>query len=152
MEDGEAAQSIVAMAGDTVKQAAALAERLGKMQPEGGKPDDREIKTFARNLLASLDGLDRIVEFASKAVETNPELRNWLTSLLALQAKQLKTVEAIGLVPMDCLGSKLDLNLHDVVKTVRNSSVPPETVVEVAQKGYYFRGKLIRDAKVVVAE
>ena len=149
--EGGGNDDVFALAEESARQVSTLTERLGRVVMEPGK-DDRELRMFVKNLLGSLDGLDRIVDFAQKSVEKNPELDNWLVSLRALQAKQQKAVESIGLVPMDCIGSKLDLNLHEVVKTVRNPSVPPETVVEVAQKGYYFRGKILRDAKVVVAQ
>jgi len=144
--------SWMALAEEAGKQVSQLAEKMQRAAPESAKDNDREIKTFAKSLINSLDGLDRMVDFATKAVETNPDLANWLTSLKALQVKQLKTLESIGLTPMDCIGCKLDLNLHEVVRTVRNANVPPETVVEVAQKGYFFRGRVLRDAKVVVAE
>jgi molecular chaperone GrpE (heat shock protein) len=44
------------------------------------------------------------------------------------------------------------LDRHEVVEVLHTNSIPDETIVEVRQKGYTLNGKIIRDAKVVVAQ
>ena len=53
---------------------------------------------------------------------------------------------------MDPIGKKVNLDRHEVVEVIYNDSIPDETVVEVRQKGYIFEGKVLRDARVVVAK
>ena len=49
------------------------------------------------------------------------------------------------------MGKKVDLNLHEVVEYRASADHPNDTVIGERQKGYVLRGKLLRDAKVVVA-
>lgn len=131
-----------------------LEERLRQRQPErnaSGVESEAEMRQLAKAMLPALDALDRLMGFADDAVLHKPELDPWRTALQGIRVRLLKSLEKIGLTPMSCVGMKLDLNLHDVVKTVKVPGTDPETILEEPIKGYYFRGKLLRDAKVVVA-
>src|SRR6185295_17416233 len=61
-------------------QLARLEDRLREARPTG-EGSDREVRQITRNLLPTLDALDRIIEFATREVARKPELENWLASL-----------------------------------------------------------------------
>jgi molecular chaperone GrpE len=56
-----------------------------------------------------------------------------------------------GLEPMDSEGRPFDPHVHHAVETVENSEVEDHTVVEELQRGYNFKGRLLRAAMVKVA-
>ncbi len=60
-------------------------------------------------------------------------------------------LESYGLFQLKAVGAKVDLNLHEVVEYRPSTDHMNEIVISERQKGYVFRGKLMRDAKVVVA-
>lgn len=125
--------------------------------PRGGQapstsPGGDDMKPIARSLLPSLDALDRIVEFGECYPNADEVFRNWLTSIKAMRTRLTKTLEGIGLVSVSAIGAEVNLEIHDVVSVVPAKDYLPNTVVAEQQKGYYFRGKLLRDAKVVVAQ
>jgi molecular chaperone GrpE (heat shock protein) len=150
-------------AGDWLRSAEQVLERLKAAEAAAsrrahaagtaapGEEMERELRRFCLSLLPSLDSIDRLIEFGEKSVRENPDLRNWLVALEGMRLKMGKSLEKIGMTPISSVGAKVDLNLHEVVRTVHDPTVPPETVVAETQRGYYFRGKLLRDAKVVVS-
>ncbi len=52
---------------------------------------------------------------------------------------------------IEAKGQLFDPALHEAMSQVPDGSVPPNTVIEVLQKGYQLRGRLLRPARVIVA-
>ena len=63
----------------------------------------------------------------------------------------LKNLEEIGVEPMDAKGKTFDPNLHNAVSHVDDENYGESEVVEEFQKGYMFRGKVLRHSMVKVA-
>ena len=125
-------------------------EAAGTHPPKGG--DDQEFRQMARSLLPSLDALDRIIELGEAQASTDEKFANWHGSIKALRTRVTKVLEGIGLTALSTVGTEVDLEIHDVVSIVPAGQHPANSIVSEQQKGYYFRGKLLRDAKVVVAQ
>ncbi|MBN1867990.1 nucleotide exchange factor GrpE [Candidatus Sumerlaeota bacterium] len=115
------------------------------------KPTDEEFANFFKKALAVLDSFDRIMHFAEMQPPSE-ETQNWLRTLGGVQSRLTKLFEWHGLQSMDPVGRRVDLNRHEVVEVIKTDSIPDETIVEVRQKGYMFNGKVLRDARVVVAK
>jgi molecular chaperone GrpE len=62
-----------------------------------------------------------------------------------------ETLKKMGLEPIESAGQKFDPNLHQAVQRVETDEVEDQTILEEFQKGYNFRGKLLRPAMVKVA-
>jgi len=62
-----------------------------------------------------------------------------------------ETLQKMGLEPMETAGQKFDPNLHQAVQRVETDEAEDQTILEEFQKGYNFRGKLLRPAMVKVA-
>jgi molecular chaperone GrpE len=92
-----------------------------------------------------------VLEFGRNSGIEGEEFQNWLEAVGGVSVRLNRVLERVGLTPISSVGTEVDLAIHDVVATVRNNNYPENTVVEERQKGYYFRGRLLRDAKVVVA-
>jgi molecular chaperone GrpE len=119
-----------------------------ELKPAG--PTGDEFGRFAREAIPFLDALDRVVELAKKHPHSE-EMSGWLRSVEALYERVLELFDEYGLVVMDCKGQKVDFNLHDVIEYRRTADHPHNTVIEEIRKGIRFRGRVIRDAKVIVA-
>ena len=109
-----------------------------------------EVEKFVRSLLPTLDSFDRVMHLA-RSHKQSEEVDNWLKSVETIYFRLLNLLESYGLFQMNCTGKKVDLNLHEVVEYRPTEEHPNETVIGERQKGYVFRNKLLRDAKVVVA-
>lgn len=109
-----------------------------------------ELMTFIKSLLPFIDSFDIILESA-RNFPVSEELKNWLKNVESLYFRLMKVLETSGLQALKTIGRVVDLNLHDVVEYRPSFDYPNDTVIKERQKGYIFRGKLLRDAKVVVA-
>ena len=121
--------------------AQAIQER--RSQPE-------EADKLIKALLPTLDGFDRVMHLA-RSYPQDETIDNWLKSVESIYYRLLNTLENFGLYQMRVVGSKVDLNLHEVVEYRPSAEHANDTIISERQKGYILRGKLLRDAKVVVA-
>jgi molecular chaperone GrpE len=60
-------------------------------------------------------------------------------------------VRKLGLEPLEAVGKQFDPNLHHAVDRVASDEAEEGTVLEELQRGYNYKGKLLRPAMVRVA-
>ncbi|MBX3729929.1 MAG: nucleotide exchange factor GrpE [Candidatus Sumerlaeia bacterium] len=144
--------------GDLLERTAGHLAELGRLADLAREAEARqdsgseeEVRNLVRAMLPALDALDRLLDYGSKMTDRSPELENWVKSVEAIQIRMAKSLERVGLVTLGTVGSQVNLDLHDVVEMRPSREYPEGTVIEERLKGYYFRGRLLRDAKVVVA-
>ena len=128
-----------------------LADLAEEIERRGRGESTAELRGLARSMLPVLDALDRVVDYGMRASIPGEEFQNWLKAVEGVSLRLSRVMEGIGLSPISVVGTEVDLNVHDVVATVQTTKYPENTIVEERQKGYYFKGRLLRDAKVVVA-
>ena len=97
-------------------------------------------------LLPVLDDLDR---FAQSNVE-NMDFETLHQGVIMVQKKFKKILIDLGLQHMQTVGQPFDPNKHDALMQVDNPDVDSDTVVEEHVKGYEFKDKVLRHAKVIV--
>lgn len=97
-----------------------------------------------RTLLPILDDFERAVraECADKEYARGMEL---------IEQRFAAALQKLGLEPIVAQGQPFDPNLHHAVETVETSEAPDHTVLEEFQRGYNFKGRLLRAAMVKVA-
>ncbi len=125
-----------------------LISRTRELESQTGDPE--ETLRMVKNLVPVLDGIERVLAFARQS-RPSEELTNWLRSVEVVYYRLLNTLERVGLETVATLGKPVDLNCQEVVEYMPSKEHGHDHVVSERQKGYRFRGKLIRDAKVVVA-
>jgi molecular chaperone GrpE len=60
-------------------------------------------------------------------------------------------LKKLGLEPIDSTGQAFDPHIHHAVDMVETDAMPPDTVLEEFQRGYNFKGRMLRPAMVKVA-
>jgi molecular chaperone GrpE len=140
-----------------------ITEQLQKLQSiskPGSKATVKIQDSFAQdiamyNLISDLvpimDSMERTLELANTFPD-NEILKNWLTNISAINRKLRNILFRQGLQEVETIGKLVDFNEHEVVEYREINNYPENTIIEEKQKGYLFRGKVIRDAKVVVAK
>ena len=102
-----------------------------------------------RDLLPFVDNLQRAVEHAATEKNNNPGA---LIEGVELTLKDLTSVlEKHGLKPIESVGRVFDPNLHEAMMQVETEEHGPQAIVEEFQKGYLFKDRLLRPARVSVA-
>ncbi|MCL4686694.1 nucleotide exchange factor GrpE [Myxococcota bacterium] len=107
-------------------------------------------QNLVKDLLPSVDNLERAVDHARKS---GKEATSGLLEGVELVLRELLSVLAKhGVTPIEALGQPFDPALHEAMAQVPDGSQPPGTVVEVFQRGYQLRARLLRPARVVVSK
>ncbi|HPG39165.1 MAG TPA: nucleotide exchange factor GrpE [bacterium] len=99
-------------------------------------------------LLPVLDDFGRSLEYN----QTKGNKETLLEGVLLVYKNLQKVLQDKGLKPMDCAGQKFDPELHDALIQIEKPGAEPDTIIEEHVKGYYFKDRVIRHAKVIVAK
>ena len=101
-----------------------------------------------KSLLVVLDDIDR----AMAAMQTASDVESLKEGMALIHHKLMETLRAQGLEEIDAIGKELDTDLHEAVAKIPVDDPQKGKIVDVVQKGYKLKDKVIRYAKVVVGE
>jgi len=102
-----------------------------------------------KELLNTVDNLERAIEHARKGGGGNSE--NLLQGVALVQKDLLGLMARHGVSEVDAIGQPFDPAQHEAMAQAPDASVAPNTILEVLQKGYKLRDRLLRPARVIVA-
>ena len=103
------------------------------------------VENFGSELVPVKDSLEAALGAENASVES-------MRAGVELTLRQLTSVfEKFNLTEIDPLGQKFDPHRHQAIGTV-DSDAPPNTVVQVLQKGYLLHDRVVRPALVMVAK
>ncbi len=105
------------------------------------------LEKFTIDLLAVRDSLEMGLSAADQS--DVKALRDGSEATLKLLAT---TMERFGVVELDPEGEPFDPELHEAITMQPSEDLEPGTVLTVFQKGYALNGRLLRPARVVVAQ
>ncbi|HMO15508.1 MAG TPA: nucleotide exchange factor GrpE [Pirellulaceae bacterium] len=105
------------------------------------------IVPLVRDLLDVLDNLNRAVESADQEKDSG------LLQGVKLVADQLQAVlSERGVKKMDTVGQAFDPNFHESLRFIPSAEFAPGLIAEEVQPGYQLHERVVRPAKVFVAE
>jgi molecular chaperone GrpE len=99
---------------------------------------------LVKEILPVLDDFERALK-----VETAD--RNYAKGVELIYQRMADTLKKLGLEPIETAGRPFDPNLHQAVERVETDDAEDQSVVGEFQRGYNFKGKLLRPAMVKVA-
>lgn len=99
---------------------------------------------LVKNLLPVLDDFER-------ALKVEPADQNFAKGIGLIYQRFADALKRMGLEPFDSTGKPFDPNLHQAVERVESHDHEDQTVLAEFQRGYNFKGKLLRPAMVKVA-
>ncbi|MCE1166196.1 MAG: nucleotide exchange factor GrpE [Bacteroidetes bacterium] len=106
-------------------------------------------ENIVKQLLPVYDDLNRSIESVEKG-ETK-DFETLKQGVLLIYDKFKNVLVSEGLEEIDIIGKEFNVNTCDALLQVPREDVPPHTVVDVAEKGYKLKDKVIRFAKVIVS-
>ena len=111
------------------------------------KYSNQEIVT---EILPIVDNFERAI----KLDDTNlsDELSKFLEGFKIIYTHLVELLKKYEVTEIDCLNKPFDANVAQALMTVKLEGVEPGIVVEVLQKGYMLKDKMIRPALVKVSE
>ncbi len=121
------------------------------------KRTDSEISNYIKyasekiikELLPVYDDITRSKESIEKG-ETK-DFETLKTGFISISDKFKTIMEKEGLKEIDVAGKPFDVETCDALMQIPNPDVEPNTVLEVVEKGYYLKDKIIKHSKVLVS-
>jgi len=120
---------------------------------------DFAIQGFAKDLVDSVDNLDRALTMVPEMQQAAPEKTDHHSDLVTLydglkmtEAGLMATLQKHGLVRYDPAGDKFNPNEHEATFMTPMPDKDNNTVFHVQQKGFKLNGRVLRAAKVGVVK
>ncbi len=101
-----------------------------------------------KSLLAVLDDFDRALD----AIEKSSDVDALREGVHLIHHKLKEILKNKGLEEIQAIGDELDTDFHDAIAKFNAGEEQKGKVIDVAQKGYKLKDKVIRHCKVVVGE
>lgn len=119
---------------------------------EREKSDTREFASMdaTQSLLPVLDDFERALKAAPAGHEAGP-VAEYTKGMDLIYRRLLDTLTKLGLETIATQGQKFDPNVHNAIQKEERNDVDDQTVLEEYQRGYNFKGRLLRPAMVKVA-
>ncbi|HZL56162.1 MAG TPA: nucleotide exchange factor GrpE [Bryobacteraceae bacterium] len=99
---------------------------------------------MVRELLPILDDFER-------ALKVEAPNSDYAKGVEMIYNRMADTMKKLGLEPIDTAGKAFDPHLHQAIERVETKDAEDNTVIGEFQRGYNFKGKLLRPAMVRVA-
>ena len=108
---------------------------------------DMGARSVAEKLLPVVDNFER----AMLATPSEGEGKAFADGIAMIYNQMTKTLEDLGVKPIDCVGKEFDLNLHNAVMHIEDESLGENVVAEEFLKGYMYKDSVLRHSMVKVA-
>lgn len=105
-------------------------------------------ETLALELLPILDNFERAIKMDDN--DLSDEVSKFLSGFKMIYTSFVGTLNKIGIAEIDVDGKEFDPHFAEAVITEEDTSKPTGVVLEVLQKGYMYKDKVIRPAMVKV--
>ncbi len=121
-----------------------------RMEEEKANLLKYEGEDLVKKLLPIVDNFERAISMDDTNLED--EVSKFLSGFKMIYGNLNSTLQSYEVVAMDILNKPFDPNTMEAVLAEEVEGVEPNIVVDVLQKGYTYKGKVIRHAMVKVSK
>ncbi len=107
-------------------------------------------ESFVKELLPTIDNFERAINMDDDNLED--EVSKFLQGFKMLYCNLVNVLKAYEVCEIESFNKPFDPTYHQAVMTEKREGVEPGVVIEVMQKGYMLKDKVIRPAMVKVSE
>jgi molecular chaperone GrpE len=104
-------------------------------------------ESFIKKILPIVDDFERSLEH----INDSNDYEKLKEGVQLIYNKLVKVLDEQGVKKIEAVGKPFDVHYHEALMQKADNSVPPHTVLEELEKGYMYKDKVIRHAKVVVS-
>jgi molecular chaperone GrpE len=105
-------------------------------------------ESFIVKILPVIDDFERSLDHISDA-DSAEAIKE---GIMLVYNKFKKILDEQGIKKIDSVGKPFNVDYHDALMQIKDDTVPAHTVVEEVEKGYLYKNKVIKHAKVIVSE
>jgi molecular chaperone GrpE len=99
---------------------------------------------FVREILPVLDNFEL-------ALKADPTAKEYAKGIEMIHQRMSDTLKKMGLEPIETSGASFDPHVHQAVEKVHTEDATDNSILGEFQRGYQFKGKLLRPSMVKVA-
>ena len=108
---------------------------------------DMGARSIAEKILPVVDNFERAMVAAPKEGDS----KAFADGITMIYNQLKKTLEDLGVKPIDCVGQAFDPNFHNAVMHIEDESLGENVVAEELLKGYMYKDSVLRHSMVKVA-
>ena len=105
-------------------------------------------ENILKELLPGIDNIERAMDQAQEA----DNIESLLEGVQLTRDGLLGTLEKFGVKVMESAGKVFDPNIHEAIAMEETDALEPNLVLREFQKGYVYKDRLLRPAKVIVSK
>lgn len=106
-------------------------------------------QNLVKDLLSAVDNLERALEHGAQ--NAGAEVKGILDGVEMVYREILGTLAKHAVQEIQAEGQAFDPAVHEAMGQIPNGDVPPNTVLQVLQKGYVIHDRMIRPSRVIVS-
>lgn len=99
---------------------------------------------FVREMLPILDDFER-------ALQADASSKDYAKGIELIYQRMYEALKKMGLEPIETKGKLFDPHLHQAVEKVHTTEAEDHAILGEFQRGYHFKGKMLRPSMVKVA-
>jgi molecular chaperone GrpE len=135
---------------DKYQRALAESENARKrMQKERQELIQYALQNLVADFLNPIDHLENALKFTQQASD---EIKHWALGFQMILNQFKEVLNSNGVIYFPSEGTKFDPHLHEAIEMITSEDHLPGTVVSESLKGYKMGERIIRPARVKVAE
>ena len=119
-----------------------------RLQNEFERSNKYKLQDFGKEVLPIMDNLER----ALAAQGDSEELKNYAKGFEMIYNQLVEVLKKQGIEEIECLDKEFDANFHHAIMQEPKEGVESGMVIEVFQKGYMLKDRILRPALVKVSE
>jgi len=146
---------------DKIKECEETEERYVRLHAEFDNFRRRSLKekheslqfghqNLVKDLLSAVDNLERALEHGAQGGGAS-EVQGVLDGVELVHRELLGALAKHGVTTIEAEGQPFDPAVHEAMGQVPNAEVPPNTVLQVLQKGYRVHDRMLRPARVLIS-
>ncbi len=121
-----------------------------RMEEEKSNLLKYEGEDFIKMILPIADNFERAIGINEDAL--SEDVKKYLSGFKMIYSNLASIMQSYNIEIIDALNKPFDANTMEAVMVEENKDVEPNTVIDVLQKGYTYKGKVIRHAMVKVSK
>lgn len=117
------------------------------------RTNEEKLNIFGDATIKCIEALLPVIDNFERAVllEVDESAKAYADGVLMIYKQMIETLNAMGVEEIDAFEKPFDPNYHNGIMMVDDERFEEQTVVEVFQKGYMYKGKVIRPSMVKVS-
>lgn len=151
-------QQMAALAAERDRLAAEKAELNDRLLRRQAEFDNyrRRVERERSDLLEyasteAVRGLLPVVDDFERALKVETADKDYAKGMELIYQRMMDILTKLGLEPIQSVGAAFDPNLHHAIQKEESDQAPDHAILEEFQRGYNFRGRMLRPAMVKVA-